>query len=51
MIGGQGEDFCRKSGRSETPPGAEATTRLTGRLLARKSTVVSEEVIRTGLFI
>ncbi|MDT0152878.1 MULTISPECIES: hypothetical protein [Priestia] len=19
MIGGQGEDFCRKSGRSETP--------------------------------
>nr|WP_238158775.1 hypothetical protein [Priestia megaterium]MDH3170997.1 hypothetical protein [Priestia megaterium] len=31
MIGGQGEDSCRQSGIGETPAGAEATRRLTGR--------------------
>nr|WP_308345747.1 hypothetical protein [Priestia aryabhattai] len=36
MIGGQGEDFCGNSGTGETPAGAQATRRLSGRPQERK---------------
>ncbi|QTL50708.1 MULTISPECIES: hypothetical protein [Priestia] len=48
MIGGQGEDSCRKSGRGETPPerkrrGGSSAARGK-RSLARKSTALEQAV-------
>ncbi|MGG0752016.1 hypothetical protein ABE107_23220, partial [Priestia megaterium] len=37
LIGGQGEDSCGNSGTGETPAGAQATRRLSGRSRKAKS--------------
>ncbi|NGY87934.1 hypothetical protein F6Y05_33215 [Bacillus megaterium] len=46
MIEGQGEDSCGKSGTDETPAGAQATRRLTGRpRKAKPCTEINSAVI------